>query len=186
MHSSPSVPGGTASPTPGRSLSLRSGEAPGRPSPPCPRACRPSGSMGPRHADDLGLESPVPVTGHVGLDRGHLGHHRLRSLPVPRIRRRSASGVQLRVAEVLIELALERGLQHPLGLANEQTAGPSQRDPLGLGLVHQPFGEPASSNGPCFESVTDPAFRQATAHQLRSGSYTVRSTVLKRSRPRRR
>jgi len=92
-------------------------------------------------AHDLGLEGPVPVTGHVELDRAHLGHHRLGSLPVARVRGRSAYGVVLRVAKVLVELTLERGLQHPLGQTTQQTTGPGQRDPFGLGLVHQPLGE---------------------------------------------
>jgi hypothetical protein len=99
-------------------------------------------------ADDLGLEGPVPVTGHVELDRADLGHHRLRSLPVARIRGRSAGGVVFRVAEVLIQLALERGLQHPLGQPAQQTAGPGQGDPVGLGLVNQPLGELGVVHGP--------------------------------------
>src|SRR4030095_13482335 len=79
---------------------------------------------------------------------------------------------------MLIHLALERRLQHPLGQTTQQPTGPGQRNTIGLGLVHQPLGElgvvptaPASCRSLILFSG------EPTTHHVRSGRYTVRSSV---------
>jgi len=92
-------------------------------------------------ADDLRIERRLAISRDIDLDRSDLGHHRLRPLAVPRVRRPAASGLVAGVAQVLVHLALERRLQHPLRQITQQTTGTGQRDPLHLGLLHQPQGE---------------------------------------------
>jgi hypothetical protein len=87
--------------------------------------------------DDLGLEAAIPVAGHLDLDRPDLGQHRLRAAPVTGVPAVTALGVVLAVAEVIGELALERGLHQPLPELCEQPAFAGQRQPALTGPPDQ-------------------------------------------------
>ncbi|MEY9776367.1 hypothetical protein ABH915_001975 [Arthrobacter sp. MW3 TE3886] len=83
------------------------------------------------------LERPVPIPGHLNLDRADLGQHGLRPGAVAHVGcdRRLA----MLVAQVLGQFRFQRGLQHiPRKLA-QQPARAYQAHALLLGLREQPF-----------------------------------------------
>jgi len=87
---------------------------------------------------DSGLEAARPVPRHVDTDLPDVGAHRLRCRPVPRVA--AWSWVAVVVAEVVGQLRGQRGLEDPLGQPAQQPTRPSQRDPVGTGLLDQPDG----------------------------------------------
>ena len=87
--------------------------------------------------DDLRLEGGVPVAGDVDLDRPDLGQHRLGSVPVAGVPAVAPGRVVAAVAQVVGELALERGLDQPLGQLREQPALAGQLQPAGTGTPGQ-------------------------------------------------
>jgi hypothetical protein len=87
--------------------------------------------------DNLRLERAVAVAGDVDLDRPDLGQHRLGAVTVARVPAVSPGRVVAVVAEVVGDLALERGLDQPLRELGEQTTLAGQRQPTGPG----PAGE---------------------------------------------
>jgi hypothetical protein len=87
--------------------------------------------------DDLRFEAAVPVAGHFNLDRPDLGQHRLRPASVAGVSAIPAVRVVLAVAEVIDELALERGLDQPLGQLGQQAALAGQHEALRAGPSDQ-------------------------------------------------
>ena len=96
--------------------------------------------------DDLRLERPVPVPGHLHLDlAGALGQHRLGPGPVtdvPRVRVRTAV---LLMPQVLGQLLVQRCFQHRLSQLLEQTVRPGQRQALLPGPPHHLLRRPLLS-----------------------------------------
>jgi hypothetical protein len=87
--------------------------------------------------DQLRLERAVSVAGHRNLDRPHLGEHRLAARAIAGVLSVAAGRIMLSVAEVIIELALQRGLQHGLGQSRQQPAFSSQLKTLGTRPIGQ-------------------------------------------------
>ena len=76
---------------------------------------------------------PSRSRGHVDLDRPDLGQHRLGPVPVAGVAAVPPGRVVLVVAEVVGDLALQRGLQHPLGQLRQQPALAGQLQPARAG-----------------------------------------------------
>jgi hypothetical protein len=74
----------------------------------------------------LRVEGAVPVAGHRDLDRPHLGQHRLAPPPVPRVFPVAADQIVLGVTKVIVQLALQRGLDDRLGQPGQQPTLPGQ------------------------------------------------------------
>jgi hypothetical protein len=72
--------------------------------------------------DDLRLERPAAIAWHLELDLADLGQHPLRTGAVPRVAPVAALGRVLGVAEMVLHLHLERGLEHRLRQIAQQTA----------------------------------------------------------------
>jgi hypothetical protein len=66
-----------------------------------------------------------------------VGQHRLGPVAVAGVAAITAGHVMLVVAEVVGELALQRGLQQPLGQLLQQPSLPGQLQPAGAGSVRQ-------------------------------------------------
>ena len=81
-------------------------------------------------ADDLRLERPIAVARHLELDLADLGQHRLRPRAVARVTAVATGHGVLRVTEVLVQLRLERGLEHRLRQPGQQPTRPDQLDSL--------------------------------------------------------
>jgi hypothetical protein len=79
--------------------------------------------------DDLRLERAVPVAGDVDLDRPDLGQHGLGAVPVAGVPAIAPGRVVAVIAEVVGDLALERGLDQPLRQLGQQAALTGQRQP---------------------------------------------------------
>jgi hypothetical protein len=91
--------------------------------------------------DDLRLEGGVPVAGDVDLDRPDLGQHRLGSVPVAGVPAVAPGRIVAAVAQVVGELALERGLDQPLGQLSQQPALTGQLQPALAGPSDQPVDQ---------------------------------------------
>jgi hypothetical protein len=89
--------------------------------------------------DDLRLEGGVPIAWDVDLDRTDLGQHGLDAVPVAGVPAVPARRVVAVVAEVVGDLALQRGLVQALGQLREQPALAGQLQPARSG--------PASETG---------------------------------------
>ena len=85
-----------------------------------------------------GSKRAVAVAGHVDLDRADLGQHRLGAGAVAGVAAVLPGRVVLVIAEVVGDLALQRGLQHPLRQLLQQPALAGQLQPTRTG----PGGEP--------------------------------------------
>ena len=77
------------------------------------------------------FEAAVTITGHVDVDRADLGDHRLRTGPVTRVGAVAAGRVVLGVAEMLIHLDLQPGLEDLLGEITQQPSRADQIDAFG-------------------------------------------------------
>jgi hypothetical protein len=71
---------------------------------------------------ELRGEATFAVAGHTDLDRAGVGQHRLDSLAVAGVLPVTAGRVVLAVAEVVIEFAFQRGLDHRLRQLPQQPA----------------------------------------------------------------
>ena len=87
--------------------------------------------------DDLRLEGAVAVAGHGYLHRADVGQHGLGAFAVAGVAAVLAGRIMLVIAEVVGDLALQGGLQQPLGQLLQQPALAGQLQTLGLGPVHQ-------------------------------------------------
>ncbi len=87
--------------------------------------------------DDPGLEAGIAVAWHVDLDRADIGEHGLGPGAVTRVTGPAAGRIVLVIAEVIGHLALERGLQQPLGQLLQHPALTGQLQPAGLGAAQQ-------------------------------------------------
>ncbi|MDQ1064589.1 hypothetical protein QFZ32_000028 [Streptomyces canus] len=87
--------------------------------------------------DDLWFEGAVAVAGHDYLHRSDISQDGLGAFAVAGIAAVLASRVVLVIAEVIGDLALQGGLQQPLGQLLEQPALTGQLQTLGLGSAHQ-------------------------------------------------
>lgn len=92
-------------------------------------------------AHQLGVEAAVAVAGHVELDRADLGDHRLGAGPVAGVPSVAPGRVVAGVAEMLVHLRFQAGLEDLLGQIVEQPARAHELDPLCPGLFHQRFGQ---------------------------------------------
>jgi hypothetical protein len=72
--------------------------------------------------DDLRFKGGVPVTWDVDLDRPDLGQHRLGAVPVTGVPAVAPGRVVAVVAQMVGNLALQRGLDQPLGELGQQPA----------------------------------------------------------------
>src|SRR6266496_3094499 len=72
--------------------------------------------------DDLRLERPITIARDVDLDLANLGQDRLRAASVARVALVATLGRVLRIAEVVLHLHLERGLEHRLRQIAQKTA----------------------------------------------------------------
>ena len=91
-------------------------------------------------ADHNGLERAVPVTGHLQGDRAQLGVNRLGTgavALVAALRAGLPGPVAVLVAQVFVQLGLQRGLQHLPGQRCQRAARPDQTHPLSTGLLDQ-------------------------------------------------
>jgi hypothetical protein len=89
-------------------------------------------------AHDPRLERGVPVARDVDLHRPDLGQHRLGPVPVAGVAAITPDGVVAVVAEVVGDLALQRGLHQPLRQLGQQPCFAGQRQPAGTGPPGQP------------------------------------------------
>ena len=87
--------------------------------------------------DDLRLEGAVAVPGHGYLHRADIGQHGLGAVAVAGVAAVLPRRIVLVIAEVVGDLALQSGLQQPLGQLLEQPALAGQLQALGLGPAHQ-------------------------------------------------
>jgi hypothetical protein len=94
-------------------------------------------------ADDPRLEAAVSIAGHRDLHRADLGEHRLTPPPIAGVLPVTAGRITRGVAEMIVELALRRGLQHGLGQPGQQRTPTSQLQPLRPGPIGQLPGSTA-------------------------------------------
>jgi hypothetical protein len=87
--------------------------------------------------DNGRLKRSGHVPGDLDLDRANIGQHRLRPCPVAAVATAPTFGIVFLVSEVIGDLALQGGLQDPLGQLLEQPALPSQLQALRPGPVHE-------------------------------------------------
>src|SRR5262249_27848943 len=87
--------------------------------------------------DDLRLEACLPIPRHLDLDRTDIGQHGLGPHPLPAVAPAGARRVVLLIAEVVGDLALQGGLQHPFGQLLEQPALAGQLEPARAGPLYQ-------------------------------------------------
>jgi hypothetical protein len=83
------------------------------------------------------LEAGIPVPRHDDVHRPGLGEHGLRTAAVTGIPAITAGRVILLVAEVIVQLALERALNDHLGQLAQQPALAGQLQPAGAGSLGQ-------------------------------------------------
>jgi hypothetical protein len=88
-------------------------------------------------ADRQRLERAVTVTWHVELNRADLGNHRLRTCPVATVATVSALCCVLRVADMVLHLDFEAGLEELLRQIGKQPTRAHQAPPVGPGLVDE-------------------------------------------------
>jgi len=91
--------------------------------------------------DQLRAEAAVPVAGHLDRYRSGLGQHRLLPGAVTRVTAVAPGRVVLAIAEMIIHLALDRGLHDPLGQPGQQPAFAGELQPLRPGTIGQLFDE---------------------------------------------
>ena len=92
--------------------------------------------------DDRWFERSGTVSGDADGDRAGLRQHRLRPGAVAGVAvRRGALGVFV-VAEVVGDLAFQRGLQHQSGQLGQQAALPVDRQALALRVTHELGDQP--------------------------------------------
>jgi hypothetical protein len=87
--------------------------------------------------DDLRLEVAGHITRDADLDRADVGQHGLGPAAVAAVAAVLPGRVVLLIAEVVGDLALQRGLQNPLGQLLQQPALTGQLEPLAASSVHQ-------------------------------------------------
>ena len=92
-------------------------------------------------AHRLRVEAAVPIPRHLDLDRADLGEHRLRTGPVAAVAMVAAIRSVLLIAEVLVHLDFQAGLEDLLGQPGQQTARPDQIDPVGTRLLDELLGQ---------------------------------------------
>ena len=131
-------------------------------------------------ADQLRAEAAVPVPGHVDLHRAGLGEHRLSAHAVAGVAAVAAGRVVLAVAEMIIHLALHRGLDDPLRQPSQQPTLAGQLQALRprpvRELLHQLL---INRVGHINRSPADRHLSFHISHRclLRLRSYTVEGTV---------
>ena len=69
----------------------------------------------PAFRHDHRLEGPRPITGNVDLHRADIGQHRLGPGPVAAVPAVVSGRVVRAIAQMLVELGLQAGLEHRLG-----------------------------------------------------------------------
>src|SRR5215204_7508784 len=82
-------------------------------------------------AHGLRVEAAVTIPRHVDVDRADLRQHRLRPRPVAAVAMVAALDGVLRVAEMLIHLDLQAGLEDLLRQPGQQPARTDEIDPVG-------------------------------------------------------
>jgi hypothetical protein len=88
--------------------------------------------------DDLRLEAAVPVARHGDLDRADIGQYRLRPGAVARVPAVFAGRIVFLIAEMVSDLAVQGGLDHPLGQLLQQASFTGQLQARCAGLLDQP------------------------------------------------
>lgn len=86
--------------------------------------------------DQLRLKAPSPIARRLDLDRSELGLHRLGRLAVAMVPGATRGRLPRRVAQVLAQLSVQRGLDHAAGELGEQATRPS--DLLRLQALQRP------------------------------------------------
>ena len=87
--------------------------------------------------DDLGLEGPLPVPGHVQVHGPRLGVQPLGSGPVSGVARPDPRRVAPLIAQVIGQLLGQGPLEHRLGHLRQQAVGPQQIGALGVNPLHE-------------------------------------------------
>jgi hypothetical protein len=87
--------------------------------------------------DDLRLEAGIPVPRHADLHRARLGEHGLGAVAIAGIAAVAAGRIVLRVAEMVIQLALQRALDDHLGQPAQQATLAGQLQPARAGPLGQ-------------------------------------------------
>lgn len=87
--------------------------------------------------DDLRLEAAGGVPGHPDLDRADVGQHGLRTSAIAAVAVVLPGRIVLLVADMVGDLALQRGLQHWLGQLLQQHTLAGQLQALTAGPVDQ-------------------------------------------------
>jgi hypothetical protein len=117
--------------------------------------------------DQLRLEGPGPIPRHSDLDRPRLGDHRLGPVPVAVVLPAALGPLTVLVAQVIGELALQRGLQHPLRQLLQQAAFPGELHPTGLSPGHQLSHQPVIHGArPTHSGLPGPDVTCHVSHQL--------------------
>jgi hypothetical protein len=83
----------------------------------------------------------IPVSGHVDFNGPDLGDHRLGPRTVPRVTTVTALDRVLLIAEILVHLALQPGLEHLFRELTQQPVQADEIDPIGPGLFDQPLSD---------------------------------------------
>jgi hypothetical protein len=92
--------------------------------------------------DDLRFEGAFAVAGHDDLHRTDVGEYGLASFAVAGVAAVLADRIVLVIAELVGDLALQGGLQQPLGQLLQQPALTGQLQTLGLRPAHQLVDQP--------------------------------------------
>ena len=87
--------------------------------------------------DDFRLEAGIPVPRHADLHRPGIGEHGLVPVPVAGIPAITARRVILLIAQVIVELALQRALDDHLGQHAQQPALAGELQPARAGPLGQ-------------------------------------------------
>ena len=86
---------------------------------------------------DLRRERALPVPGHINAHLTHIGPHRFRRRSIPLVRPELPDPITFLVAEMLIQLGIQRRFQHRLRQLSQQPVRPDQRHPIRPGLIDQ-------------------------------------------------
>src|SRR5689334_14071216 len=89
-------------------------------------------------AHDLRIETALTVPRHSNLDRPDIGEHRLGPTAVAGVPAILPGRVVLLIAEVVGNLPVQRGLEHPLRQLLQQTTFAGQLQTRCAGLLDQP------------------------------------------------
>lgn len=123
------------------------------------------------------------VAGHVDLDRADIGDHGLGPGAVAGVSGAGTGRVVLLVAEVVGDLALQGGLQDPLGQLLQETALTGQLDASGASPVDCPINCSSSTSGASSTGRTSSTASAETITSLIRCSLKIRSYTEDRTDP---